>query len=131
MLRPHLGSTKPSLDRTGMASPLRALKSRPKAAFILSGHDRRKQVLKCPEPIRPALPSFMMGGMPLRFGTRGLFLATTFVAICAGSFVAAWKLLAPVQQQYLVPTVAFVSPFWLPTLFVAYALGRKAITASI
>jgi hypothetical protein len=64
----------------------------------------------------------------LQFGTSGLMLAVTFVCICLASFLGAWGQLAEFQRHTLLWELLWLSPFWFPVVFVAYAAGRREIT---
>ena len=67
--------------------------------------------------------------MRFQFATSTLLIAAAFVAVWVGGIVAAWRLLVPAQQEYLAQTLLWLGPFWFPFVFVAYALGRRTITA--
>jgi hypothetical protein len=72
--------------------------------------------------------------MKFQFGTSTLLLATAVIAITCGG-VGTWVLL--LRQRSLASTLPWdliiavnrvYLPLWVPVLFVAYAIGRKALT---
>jgi len=69
----------------------------------------------------------MQFGKP-QLGLSTLLLTTAFIAVWSGGMIAEWKLMVPAQQEYLAQTVIWLGPFWFPFVFVAYAIGRRALT---
>ena len=66
--------------------------------------------------------------MRFQFGMSALSLTTAFVAVSLGGMVAEWRLLVPLQRTILAQTIFWFGPFWLPFVFVAYAVGRRDVT---
>ncbi len=69
--------------------------------------------------------------MKLQFSTASLLLATTFIAIAAGGMVPFWQALAPNEHAFVAYLLEALSPVIIPFLFVAFALGRRALTVRI
>jgi hypothetical protein len=64
-----------------------------------------------------------------QFGISTLLLVAAFIAICIAGLIAGWGELLPAHHKYLPQIVAMFSPFWAPIVFLAYALGRRTMTA--
>jgi hypothetical protein len=69
--------------------------------------------------------------MKFQFSILAMMIATAFVAITFGAWMAVWRVVIgsdPSQRVIeLAGAVVVVSPFWVPFLFVAYALGRRQL----
>ena len=70
--------------------------------------------------------------MRFQFGTSAILLCTAFVAISLGSGLSVWKSAIGVHPGYAVTDVTkallLLSPYWLPSVFAAYALGRRELS---
>lgn len=75
-----------------------------------------------------------MRGMKFQFGTQTILLAIAVIAIACGG---AGKWIMLLRQRSLASTLPWdlilainlvYLPLWVPVLFVAYAIGRKALT---
>ena len=63
-----------------------------------------------------------------QFSTSSILLATSFVGICIGGMLPLGRRMTP-NDQALIGWVMFVmSPFWVPFLYIAYAMGRRTLT---
>jgi hypothetical protein len=69
--------------------------------------------------------------MKPQFGTSALLLATAFAAICASGMLPYWRESTPHDWAYLGWLLPLMTPILFPFLFLAYALGRRALTAKI
>lgn len=71
-------------------------------------------------------------GMKLQFGTSAALLFTTCVAITCGGTIG-WIRLAGenVDDGWLWYLIAVLSPFFVPAVFAAYAIGRRRLSASM
>ena len=90
-------------------------------------------------PIPPLsyLPNSPIARMPCmklpRFSTRFLLLITTFVAITCGGWLYLLRMDGGDSSdlpQVLVMSAVY-SPIWLPLVFLAYAIGRGALSVKI
>jgi hypothetical protein len=61
-----------------------------------------------------------------RFSTSTLLLSVAVAAVSFGGSVAAWG--RKIQARYFFVGVGLDAPLWLPITFVAFAVGRKALT---
>jgi hypothetical protein len=71
-------------------------------------------------------------GEPVQFRLSTLLLVVTFVSISLGG-IAVWTRIVGIPfdefpENYFVQVV-FWSPYWLPWVLLAYALGRRKLTA--
>jgi len=57
-----------------------------------------------------------------------MLLAVACIAIGLVGVMWAMRLLSPVNYSFLIPQLLFLSPFWTPVVFLAYALGCRALT---
>jgi hypothetical protein len=71
-----------------------------------------------------------------QFGTSTLLLATAFAGICLTGMGAAIKVISPngvsadlQEWRWVIAELCLAGPFYLPAIFIAYALGRRALTA--
>jgi hypothetical protein len=70
--------------------------------------------------------------MKFQFGTKTILLVTAIVAIACGGMLG-WEQIVglPAANRGLIWTVEiipFAAPIWIPIAFVAFAIGRKALT---
>jgi hypothetical protein len=78
-------------------------------------------------------------GMKVQFGTKALLLTTAFVSIYLAGVTAGLNMLrrpgtgAPWDDLMfdVVRPLLFFMPFWVPLIFIAYAVGRRAISPGI
>ena len=71
-------------------------------------------------------------GMKLQFRTSDLFIATTFIAVSVGGFYALMRQFPTVSVlDTLIGFAVIQSPFWLPLVFLGYAIGRRAMTVRL
>jgi hypothetical protein len=66
-----------------------------------------------------------------QFGTSTLLLAMAFSGIVIGGFLPIWRAFAPADKASVVPFYGVVSPIWVTSLFIGYALGRKTLTPKL
>jgi hypothetical protein len=69
--------------------------------------------------------------MKFRFGTEGLLLTVALTAIWLGGIVATWKEMAGSITGHPGIEMVVLGPFWLPAVFVAFAIGRRTLSAQL
>jgi hypothetical protein len=71
--------------------------------------------------------------MKLQFRTSALLLTVAFVSIALGGGLADWRLYRAQYPQEpawgLAVALVYTSPYWMPLICAAYALGRGKLTA--
>jgi hypothetical protein len=70
--------------------------------------------------------------MKFQFGTRALLLATAYVAVACGGWIGTLKMDAGYPSEavrQVLGMIAIYCPFWLPFVFLGFAVGRRALTA--
>jgi hypothetical protein len=79
-----------------------------------------------------AVAGARMPPMKLQFNTATLLLATAWGAIALGGGLAGWRAEMVNNSQAtpvdLVKVLVFTSPWWMPFVFAAYALGKGRLT---
>jgi hypothetical protein len=66
--------------------------------------------------------------MKLRFSIRDLLWLTAFVAITCGGAIGALRLIHGNPWRFLPPALMAYSPFFVPFVFAAYAIGRRRLS---
>jgi hypothetical protein len=68
-----------------------------------------------------------------QFSTQHILLVTAFVAINCGVFVAYGRYTDAPRSRWLKVCwdAGVVAPLWIPSVFVAYAIGRRTFTAQL
>jgi hypothetical protein len=69
--------------------------------------------------------------MKFQFGTSTLLLTTAFIAICVGGILPFGRELSSGEWSYVGRILLLMAPILSPCLFVAYAVGRRTLTAKI
>jgi len=65
----------------------------------------------------------------MRFRLRTLLIAVAFVSICLGGVVWRWNLdHGNLNWFYRTSRIVSISPYWIPVVFGAYAMGRRKMT---
>jgi hypothetical protein len=65
----------------------------------------------------------------MRYRLRTLLIAVTFAAICLGGMAWRWKMNQGNQNWfYQTANIVTESPYWVPVVFGAYAIGRRQMT---
>ena len=69
--------------------------------------------------------------MKAQFSTRAILLATAFIAVACGAWVAYRHnyLQQPLWEPPLPLPLVITAPLWIPFVFLAYAIGRRTLTA--
>jgi hypothetical protein len=76
--------------------------------------------------------------MKYQFGTPTLLLAAAFIGICLAGFVAEHKITSPngiswewFEWRWTIGEICVAGPVYVPAIFLAFALGRRAMTVRI
>jgi len=65
----------------------------------------------------------------MRFRLRTLLIVLAFASICLGGIVWRWKLdNERLNWFYRVAGIVSASPYWVPVIFGAYAIGQRKMT---
>lgn len=60
-----------------------------------------------------------------------MVLLTAFIAISLGGAMPLARVMTRGEWEFAVVCVAILSPLWVPLVFLAYAVGRRALTPRI
>src|SRR5215467_11190425 len=76
------------------------------------------------------------GGMRFQFSTQQILLATAFVAITCGGivgfrYVQSWFSSPALPWSLVWFYAAVATPLWMPSIFVAYAIGRRSFATRL
>lgn len=75
-------------------------------------------------------PRIISPAMKLQFGTDALLMVTAIIGISVCGSLAALRQWPAMMAVNGVCAAASLAPFWVPFVFVAFALGRKRLTWS-
>lgn len=64
----------------------------------------------------------------MQFSMRSLMLAIAFVAVTTAGAMTIYNDITQSDWQVIGLVTVVCAPLWVPVLFVAYALGRRALT---